>query len=299
MQELNLENHEDSEHEGISAIQNARATYLGYAVLARLSGEHVVRGEQDIDAATDSQAERLHVAFASASQVLMEIRGLAGVEMSIELTSGVNVNTNIAIVQAESLKHSLPRVGKRYLASMVGPVDDIVLHDKHIPAIVDALLSLHGEALRVERRTLDMEKLLSLRFAGLSTEEIASNQGTIAKRVKGAFLRFYESVSKKVSLENRQKVFRDRLEEVGLLEYASIPTSEELDTNLPSRALKKPSPRKNKTPHTKVVVPGKVHITTDPIRPEKPPTFPDDLLVGETMSDRRRRLREEDAESPQ
>ena len=272
MQEQNLEKHEGSEDNGISAIKNAQVTYLGYAALARLSDEHVARGKQTIEAATDSQAERLQIAFASASQVLMEIRGLAEVKMSIELISGLNVNTNIAIVQAESLKHSLPRVGKRYLASMVGPVDDIVLHAKHIPAIVDALLSLHGEAQRIERRTLDMEKLLTMRFAGLSTEEIAINQGTIANRVKGAFSRFDTSVSEKLSLKNRQNVFRTRLKELGLLEYVCIPT-------------------------TKVVVPGEVHLATDLIQPYEAHPFPDDLLDGETMGERRRRLRQDDTKS--
>ena len=59
---------------------------------------------------------------------------------------------------------------------------------------------------------------------------------------------------------------------LGLLEYVCIPT-------------------------TKVVVPGKAHLAADLLQPYKAHLYPDDLLDGETMGERRLRLRQNDTKS--
>jgi len=194
-----------------SLADYARSAYLGYAALANLSQESITRGISTLELAKEDQIERLQYAFSSAAQVLMEIAETNGEFGSSE--------TRVETVNVEGAQRSIHWVGKRYLAGLVGPIDDLVLHQGHIPVTVDFLLEAQGKLERVERRSLDMAQLLTLRFSGLSADEIALELDTKSNRVKGAFTRFNERISQRVSVEEGGRLFRERLSALNLLEY--------------------------------------------------------------------------------
>jgi len=275
----------------ISPLAHARSAYLGYAALAHLSRESIEEGVSLVESANDNQADKLRVAFSSVAQVLLEIKGLTETEATITLDSGKVVEAELLGVKAEAIQHSLHWVGRRYLASMVGSIDDLELHAQHIPAIVGVLIEMRGQSIRTERRTLDIEKLLSLRLAGLSTEEISVTLSSKPNRVKGAFHYFSKLVAQKDSIEERNKLFRNRLAELNLLQSKQYMTDEELDAHLPPKAPKNTTsaPRTSRRV-VKQKAPVRVPISQE-TAPYVPHAFPDDLLPGETMAERRLRLR--------
>lgn len=280
----------------ISPLAHARSAYLGYATLARLAKESVDEGLSLIEIADEQQARKLGHAFSSAAQVLLEMNGLTETETVITLESGRVVEAELLGAKVEALQHSLPWVGKRYLSNLVGSVEDLELHVEHIPAIVELLIKMRGEPKRTERRSLDIDKMLSLRFAGLSTEEIASRLMTKPNRVKGAFQRFSDLIHQGSTIDERNKMFRSRLLELNLLADKRHMTDAELDAHLPSKALREAS----KLPKTRRIVKKDITAQSQTSQQEIADvqyTPPDDLLPGETIRERRARLREVEAET--
>jgi len=282
----------------ISPKEEAKSSYLGYAALARLSPEATALGEADIEKSDDNQALRLGVAFQNATRVLMEVRGLVVVRNDIELNPGMVLSTEALGLKQEALKKDIPKVARRYLTKLVGPIDDIALGVEIVPTIVHWLIQLRGEAGHEERRTLDMTQLLTMRFADLEMTQIAAELQTTAGRVKGAFFRFSELIGRKGTVEGRNEAFRIHLESLGKLEPRTILTKQDMDALLPPRIPKNESKGRNgsrpgRTKKARVVSTevedNKPYMS--PVRSEfVPHPEPDDLLPGETMTERRIRL---------
>ena len=276
----------------ISPLAYARNAYIGYAALARLGKESIDEGMSVIEAANEQQAHKLRLAFSSVAQVLLEMKGPMEIEATTILDSSKMVEEESSDVKAEAFQHSLHWVGKRYLSHLVGPVEDLELHVGHIPAIVELLVEMRGEPKRIERRSLDIEELLKMRFAGLSAEDIAISLKTKPNRVKGAFLRFSELIDQRATVDERSDMFRNRLMELNLFENKRHMTDEELDAHLSEKVLKKVST----APNTRQIIEQKP-IVQSQISQEASSyvlyEVPDDILPGETMGERRIRLREE------
>lgn len=268
----------------------ARTAYLGYATLAYLSRETMEQGIGIIERANPEQTARLQTAFASAALVLMEVKGLVEPTAPVLPAVPETVLTETIESPASSLNRPLPWVGKRYLSNLVGPVDDIELHLGHIPTIVEALMEMRGNIERVERRSLDLHQLLTLRFTGLSTEEIAEIVTSNANRVKGAFFRFGQGVEQQGTTEERGATLRSHLATHDLLTPKHSPTVQELDDSLPGYA-----PKKLETAETRRVI-GKrksALVATELHKDVNPQAYPADLLADESMSERRIRLRQQ------
>jgi len=291
--------HDDNSIEGYLASpethdkDEARTAYLGYATLAYLSRETMEQGIGIIERANIEQAARLQSAFASAAQVLMEVKGL--VEPTVATQPPVEESVQRVVIEspADSLKRPLPWVGKRYLSNLVGSVDDIELHLGHIPALVEMLIEMRGKIERVERRSLDLHQLLTLRFTGLSTEEIAEIVSSNANRVKGAFFRFGQGIEQQGTTEERGVTLRSHLAAHDLLTPKHSPTVQELDDSLPGYA-----PKKLETAETRRVI-GKrksALVATELHKDVDPQAYPEDLLPDESMGERRIRLRQQGVE---
>jgi len=271
--------------------ENARTAYLGYAALANLSNESIEQGLGLVEIANETQTERIQAAFASVAKVLMEVKGLVEMPLAIELSPQYTIKTDIIGYRADSLQQTLPWAGRRYLANIVGDIDDIDLHLEHVPALVELLVEMRGTPERVDRHALDIRQLLTLRFAGLTAAEIAIQIDSSASRVKGNFYRFSEAIERQSTAEDRNSMLRSRLEEKNLLIEKHVLSKEELDAKLPPRAAKNTSTGRagrasKKTTLTSAVQEENLAIDFVPHK------LPADLLPGETMGERRVRLRE-------
>lgn len=248
---------------------DARAAYLGYAALANLSNESIEQGLGLVEIANGDQTERIRAAFASVASVLMEVRGLVEIPLAIELPSERVVQTEIVGYQADALGRMLPKIARNYLGVIAGDVSDMQLNLSHVPVIVETLLDMRGPAENPARPPVDMQEMLTLRFAGLTAEEIALKINSTASRVKGYFFRFTEAINQRSSVEDRNIQLRRSL------------GWHEPDVEVQS------------------LIEEVVDTVVEPIVEEvvveaavTPNAFPSDLLPGETMAERRVRLRE-------
>jgi len=248
---------------------DARAAYLGYAALANLSNESIEQGLGLVEIANGDQTERIRAAFTSVASVLMEVRGLVEIPLAIELPSERVVQTEIVGYQADALGRMLPKIARNYLGVIAGDVSDMQLNLSHVPVIVETLLDMRGPAENPARPPVDMQEMLTLRFAGLTAEEIALKINSTASRVKGYFFRFTEAINQRSSVEDRNIQLRRSL------------GWHEPDVEVQS------------------LIEEVVDTVVEPIVEEvvveaavTPNAFPSDLLPGETMAERRVRLRE-------
>lgn len=248
---------------------DARAAYLGYAALANLSNESIEQGLGLVEIANGDQTERIRAAFTSVASVLMEVRGLVEIPLAIELPSERVVQTEIVGYQADALGRMLPKIARNYLGVIAGDVSDMQLNLSHVPVIVETLLDMRGPAENPARPPVDMQEMLTLRFAGLTAEEIALKINSTASRVKGYFFRFTEAINQRSSVEDRNIQLRRSL------------GWHEPDVEVQS------------------LIEEIVDTVVEPIVEEvvveaavTPNAFPSDLLPGETMAERRVRLRE-------
>jgi len=248
---------------------DARAAYLGYAALANLSNESIEQGLGLVEIANGDQTERIRAAFGSVASVLMEVRGLVEIPLAIELPSERVVQTEIVGYQADALGRMLPKIARNYLGVIAGDVSDMQLNLSHVPVIVETLLDMRGPAENPARPPVDMQEMLTLRFAGLTAEEIALKINSTASRVKGYFFRFTEAINQRSSVEDRNIQLRRSL------------GWHEPDVEVQS------------------LIEEVVDTVVEPIVEEvvveaavTPNAFPSDLLPGETMAERRVRLRE-------
>jgi len=255
---------------------HARTAYLGYAALANLSNESIEQGLGLVEIANDEQTQRIREAFASIASVLMEVKGLVEMPLAIELTSDRVIEAEIVGYQADALRRMLPKIARNYLTVIAGEIGDMDLNLSHVPVIVETLLDMRGPVENPNRRTPDMQEMLTLRFAGLTTEEIALKIGSTASRVKGYFFRFSEAINERSSVDERNTLLRRR--------FAS--------PELPDHAVaEEPAPVEETPKVIDTIV--EVVVEEPAILPDEAPSpFPSDLLPGETMAERRVRIRE-------
>jgi len=286
----------DQEHTNTESTHTdmAKAAFFGYAALAHLPPETLEHGADVIDKANAEQVERLRASFATVARTIMEIEGFGSDEINSTVRPYMPIEEEVGNVVAETLKQAIPKVGRRYLASMAGSVDDLALRAEHIPAIIEVLLSIRGQV-HVDRRTLDIETLLRLRLGGMLASDIAANQNTSASRVKGAFFRFGETINNRATPEEVGRALREKFSELAILEEAHTLTKEELDAKLPPRVSKESPSSGNRTKRAprKRNAPAPKPISLRSTEHYVPVAMPDDLLPGESMAERRLRLREE------
>lgn len=277
----------------VNAAHSTSVAYLGYAALARLTPESIELGMSDLESADESQASRLRSAFSAAAQVLMEIRQLDDMPLATEPLVVVEVEVAPSETLIELPKQRLSLGAERYLSSLVGSVDDLDLNLGHIPVIVESLLNMRGPVERVESRSLDVSKLLTLYFSGLTRKEIGREIDVVEHRVKGAFARFGEAIESKLPLDRRGAILRNDLEFRHLLVYKDVRSTEQEDKAHPAVPFRTKSPNVRKvTKKVSTLVqrsPSNIRGLTDP------KLFPSDLLEGETMGERRMRIQQEDA----
>lgn len=276
--------------------QAAKAAYFGYAALVGLDKEAIEHGAALIDTASFEQTEKLRTAFASVVHTMMEMEGL----VTVKKERRELIESSEELV-AETLMRPLPSPVRRYLAKLVGPVDDLELTTEHIPIIMEVLFSYRGDPEVVTRRTLNIEAIIRMRLSGMQRVDIAQELGTIDGRVKGAILRFDTAIKENATPEVIGAALRDRLAEEALLKQSTRLTKDEIEASLPPRAPQKTYPTKKRSSNTRQFAEMKNtdkqsnsngYLQNTPFSDHQ---LPDDLLPDETMAERRMRLQAEAA----